>query len=201
MAKCLAISLYAFSPRVSFSPRCSFRTSKNTIATPSFNKDSPNMSVYKVSVCETPTPDNIDNVATGSMDDMRDPKMRLSNQGRLLFPPKFETLYTIQPMAIAENPVPIVANNKIGNKSRRKAFLSILSAAWNMIGGNIICKNRSLSKVNLGTKLESNNRSNPPTKVPTSIKAHASGIQLIFHVFSRALIMVQNNKTSITPNS
>ena len=98
------------------------------------------MRVYSVSVSLMPIPDKMLRVATGSMDEMSAPNKRDSNIGRGV------RAVEMYPITTALKTVPTIANVKIGNKSRRKAFLSILNADEKMIGGSRMFRNRLLSK-------------------------------------------------------
>ena len=61
-----------------------------TTDTPSLRIDSPNTKMY--SVRSTPTEENTDNVAIGSMEEMREPKRRHSVRGSVYLKQKEEIL-------------------------------------------------------------------------------------------------------------
>jgi hypothetical protein len=81
------------------------------------------------------------------MDDIKDPNRRESSKGKVVPDPHDVKVCVSTPITTALNTVPKTAKARIGKRSRRKARLSMLRDDWNMIGGNKMCKNKSLSNV------------------------------------------------------
>jgi hypothetical protein len=117
--------------------------------TPSLRSDSPKTRVYSVSLVPTPTELSTPKVATGSMEEMRAPNKRESKSGIFVIEVAPEIIYTIIPIAPELRTVPITAYMRIGKKSLRKAFLSMLRAHSKTMGGSKIRRKRLLSNENV----------------------------------------------------
>jgi hypothetical protein len=110
--------------------RCFIIVSKRTIETPSFKRDSPKTKVYRVSVCEIPELERMPKVATGSMEERRDPNTSESKRGNeVLESQTDDSQKVISPINIALITVPIMAKNRIGKRSLLKERLSMQRAA------------------------------------------------------------------------
>mmetsp|Transcript_16419 Transcript_16419/g.27811 ORF Transcript_16419/g.27811 Transcript_16419/m.27811 type:complete len:254 (+) Transcript_16419:1386-2147(+) len=178
------------------------KVSKRTTAAPSLSRASPKIRVYKVSVSLIPTPDKMLRVATGSMDEIREPNNSESSIGKVVPRPSAVSPFVMNPIMTALNTVPKIAKVRIGNRSLRKARLSIFRAEEKMIGGSKILRKRSLSKESLSfTYPLLKNWMIPPIMAPRRIHAAASGIHSTLKVRIKLLSNPQSIKTPTIPSN
>mmetsp|Transcript_46593 Transcript_46593/g.141138 ORF Transcript_46593/g.141138 Transcript_46593/m.141138 type:complete len:234 (-) Transcript_46593:950-1651(-) len=162
----------------------STRDWKSVIATPSFSSDSPNTKINIISFWLRLRLDKTLRMATGSMDEMSEPKMSESSIGMVVALDALDMKWTINPVVKELKTVPTTASIKMAPRRLRNCGLLTEMAASKIMGGSRTLRKRSSSKLISSMPLPGVTCAIEPQKAPTRMHTAASGRKLISFFFT-----------------